>query len=235
MLKEENGVYYRTCDDCGSIKELGKSGYRQALKKEKHYCLSCSQKGERNHRHGVESWNKGLTKETDERVKQYGEQGSKTKKGCTPWNKGLSKETDERVRKYCETQSINKKGIPNLKRRVRTFRDKSFGYVRKLIKVKLYPVWVKPILERDNFQCTICGAKAPLEVHHTYPFRKIFFEAIDELSLNPNEYMEWTAEEIASLEEVIINKHTLDIGITLCKDCHCKVDKYRKHFKTKEN
>ena len=34
-------------------------------------------------------WNKGLTKEIDERIKRYGEKGSKSKKGCSAWNKGL--------------------------------------------------------------------------------------------------------------------------------------------------
>lgn len=37
---------------------------------------------------GHTPWNKGLTKETDNRVKQYGISCSKTKKGCIPGNKG---------------------------------------------------------------------------------------------------------------------------------------------------
>ncbi len=41
-------------------------------------------------------WNKGLTKETDERVKLS--EGTKEKlRGKVAWNKGLTKETDERV------------------------------------------------------------------------------------------------------------------------------------------
>ena len=53
-------------------------------------------------------WNKGLTKETDERVRKNGEAISIAKTGRHPrfykrtkpgWNKGLTKETDERVAK----------------------------------------------------------------------------------------------------------------------------------------
>jgi len=49
---------------------------------------------------GKNPWNKGLTKETDQRVKQYGENVSKTKKitNCEPWNKG-QKLSDEHINK----------------------------------------------------------------------------------------------------------------------------------------
>ena len=47
-------------------------------------------------------WNKGLTKETDERVATAAEK----MRGRTPWNEGLTKDTDERIaeaaRKLCE-------------------------------------------------------------------------------------------------------------------------------------
>lgn len=84
---------------------------------------------------GKSPWNKGLTKETDERVAKYGKSGSITNKGKTSsfkgknhteeskeknrqsnlgriaWNKGLTKETDERVSKYIKNNSsLFKKG-----------------------------------------------------------------------------------------------------------------------------
>ena len=48
------------------------------------------------------AWNKGLTKDTDDRVKFNAEQTSKAmkEKHLIPWNKGLTKETDDRVRQY---------------------------------------------------------------------------------------------------------------------------------------
>ena len=47
-------------------------------------------------REGQVGWSKGLTKETDSRVKHM----SDSLKGRKVWNKGLTKETDERVRSY---------------------------------------------------------------------------------------------------------------------------------------
>jgi hypothetical protein len=52
----------------------------------------------------IKTWNKGLTKETDERVKKY----SINKIGLSSWNKGLTKETDERVKKI-SLSNIGKK------------------------------------------------------------------------------------------------------------------------------
>jgi len=64
---------------------------------------------------GMTAWNKGLTKETDERVMKYGRslKGrvfsenhrrnlSKAMKGRSSWRKGLTKEMDERVRRGSE-------------------------------------------------------------------------------------------------------------------------------------
>lgn len=56
---------------------------------------------------GQIAWNKGLTKETDERIKRY----SKSIKGKKGWNKGLTKEMDERVKRNGEFISKSLKGI----------------------------------------------------------------------------------------------------------------------------
>lgn len=51
------------------------------------------------------AWNKGLTKETDERVAKGVEKLNIIRKNRTVWNKGLTKETDERVKKNGESVS----------------------------------------------------------------------------------------------------------------------------------
>lgn len=48
-------------------------------------------------------WNKGLSKEVDERVRKYGMKGSKKIKGKIPWNKGLTKDINESLRKTSNT------------------------------------------------------------------------------------------------------------------------------------
>jgi len=69
---------------------------------------------------GKSSWNRGLTKEVDERVRINAERTSKSLKGkhfphsfsrnSVPWIKGLTKETDERVKLIAEKVSLAKKG-----------------------------------------------------------------------------------------------------------------------------
>ena len=50
---------------------------------------------------GQSPWNKGLTKKTDKRIREYSE-ANKGKNnpmfGKPAWNKGLTKETDARVK-----------------------------------------------------------------------------------------------------------------------------------------
>jgi len=69
---------------------------------------------------GQLAWNKGLTKEVDERVKLNAERTSFSlkgkhfphsfSKGCTPWIKGLTKNTNEKVRLMAEKLSQDRKG-----------------------------------------------------------------------------------------------------------------------------
>jgi len=44
------------------------------------------------------TWNKGLTKETDERVQRHAEELSRALKGRLSWKKGLTMETDSRIK-----------------------------------------------------------------------------------------------------------------------------------------
>jgi 5-methylcytosine-specific restriction endonuclease McrA len=62
--------------------------------------------------------------------------------------------------------------------------------------------WRQMVLERDNHQCRLCGAKNNLEVHHIIPF-SLYPELVD-LKMN---------------------------GITLCHNCHKKTDSYGIDYK----
>lgn len=60
-------------------------------------------------------WNKGLTKEIDERVAANGRSTSKgmREKQVIPWNKGLTKETSESLQRVSEKVSAARKGKPS--------------------------------------------------------------------------------------------------------------------------
>jgi hypothetical protein len=75
------------------------------------------------------------------------------------------------------------------------FQQKSFpkNYKKKISKVYVSPFWKRSIIERDNFECQICGSKANLYVHHIEPSSEYPMLAND-----------------------------IDNGITLCKICHYK-------------
>lgn len=113
MIFEEDGKYFRQCDQCGNITEIQRQFFRKLSTRPQHWCSSCYQKGERNHQHGAHSWNYGLTKETDERVKAYGESGSRAKQGSIPWNKGetyITLKGEEWAKRFKLQVSNSKKG-----------------------------------------------------------------------------------------------------------------------------
>lgn len=86
----------------------------------------------------------------------------------------------------------------------------------KLIQRNLYDVWKKPILERDGFECQLCGEHENLEVHHKTLLATIRDEVIAEYpELDFSIY-----ENRLKLALMIVDRHTLDDGITLCNTCH---------------
>jgi 5-methylcytosine-specific restriction endonuclease McrA len=233
MIYEENSKYYRICDDCGDIKEIQRQTYRKNLEKEYHYCLSCCQKGERNHQYGKSAWNKGLTKEVDERVKKYGELCSETKKGYEPWNKGFTYEelkgkewSDDFKRKVSKVKT----GKPNYKRRTSMNRRRTYTQIMKSCRALLYTEWKRKILERDEFKCTKCGTNKELEVHHLRPFREIIRLIAKKMNIDLDNFKDITDEEYAIFRDNIVKEHKLEDGITLCKKCHMDVDECRRIF-----
>jgi hypothetical protein len=199
--------------------------------------------GAKNHAFGKKPWNKGLTEENDSRVKKYTDGSKEAKRkgfangSIVVWNKGLDK-SDPRVAKYAEAQSISRKGVPNLKLRVPVSqsRSKTVGKFRALFKTTLYISWILPIMKRDGFKCNLCGkSKCRLEVHHLSPntYRNIFETSCIELNLDIKKWKEWTQEQINNLQETIEKKHKLEQGITVCVECHSKIDPSRKNGKNK--
>lgn len=99
------------CKICGAKKEylaphINNSKDHPSWKKYKEKypdAESCSDKVSKKFsesKKGKEPWNKGLTKEGDERVKEYSEK-------IRPWNKGKTAEEDERIEKIAQANKGN--------------------------------------------------------------------------------------------------------------------------------
>lgn len=73
-------------------------------------------------------------------------------------------------------------------------------------------------LERDNFQCKICGSTKDLAAHHIIPFKNIMDRIIDE-----HEDLEIESAEMYNIcvEDPEINN--INNLITVCSDCHHKI------------
>jgi hypothetical protein len=160
-----------------------------------------------------------------------------SKLGTIPWN--FNKTYDELKgtewsNNFKKKDSDSKKGKKLKNRRFSTRRNKSYKYFRGLIKADLYESWIFPILERDKFSCRNCGENKNLEVHHIRPYRDILLLVSKKINLDLNKYNEFSDKEFDYFVKEIVKEHKLDDGITYCKNCHKKFDKYRDRFNRKE-
>lgn len=237
MIIIENKKYFRICDDCNDKKEITKSTFNSYRNKNNQFCSSCYQKGKRNHQYGIPSWNKGLTKKTDERIREYSKKDSLAKIGNIPWNFGKTYfeiKGEDWAKNFRERISKIKTGKKLGKRRFSTKRNQSYKYFRKLIKIDLYENWVLPILERDNFSCKNCGSKKNLEVHHVRAYRDILLLVSKRVNLDLNKYIDFSDEQFDYFVKEVVKEHKLEDGITYCMDCHKMFDKYRDKFDKRE-
>lgn len=102
---------------------------------------------------GHVSWNKGLTKETSEKVKNISEKTSKTNKLNGNWCKGLTKETSEKIRKSSE--KIRDFALKNSNEKYITKHRKDFTYEkdgRIIILQSSYEVIVAKELDKNNIK-----------------------------------------------------------------------------------
>jgi len=101
------------------------------------------------------AWNKGLTKETDLRVKAISIGVLATgQRGRIPWNKGLTKETDERVRINVESAGRTKKGKPSWNKGLTSESHPGVAVCAKNRRGKLHPSLTSDtIIEHHNDLC----------------------------------------------------------------------------------
>jgi hypothetical protein len=162
----------------------------------------------------ITTWNKGLSKETDKRVKQNGMKSSK----------GIRTNTEEIRRRSAAMKKNRLNGvIPTLygsdhsqwidgrsKINVLAYNDR-----------RLYKQWKYPILVRDGFKCVECGEGKKLHIHHDK-------EKMCDIVKN---HLAETTEEMLEdfkikrmIADAVVDYHIKNkvSGITLCSDCHEK-------------
>jgi len=93
------------------------------------------------------------------------------------------------------------------------------------IRTRLYIEWTRPIMERDNFACKLCGkTKCRLEVHHN----EETFDNIMEKVLRNKNVNNLSDDEFEDLIIQTIAYHKNIDGITVCVPCHKKIDSKRR-------
>lgn len=88
---------------------------------------------------------------------------------------------------------------------------------------KIIKSWKIEVLKKYNYKCALTDAKYDCVVHHLKPFKQIVEESCKELNLPLNRKLkDYSSEDYIKLENLIIKKHTLDIGILLQRKVHSK-------------
>jgi len=124
-----------------------------------------------------------------------------------PWNKGKTGIYSDEFRQKLSLRNKSRTGEKAFNWKGGISYGHKTGYYSSQ-----YKEWRKKVFEQDNYICQDCGicsgnGKATyLTAHHIKSFAK---------------YPEL--------------KFEISNGITLCEECHCKVDKYRARFMRKEN
>lgn len=102
---------------------------------------------------GKAPWNKGLTKETDERVLRYTEKATPARKGRVPWSRG------KRLDYMRGENNPNWSGGKYATER------------NRLMARHEYKEWRIAVFERDDYTCRLCNKRGgDLEADHIKPF-----------------------------------------------------------------
>lgn len=168
-------------------------------------------------------------------------------RGHVCWTKGLTKETDPRVRKISESIKSNAEEIASRSERCKRLRTEGIikpqrgpehsqwkGGISSLNNLcrsypRLYKEWKYPKLVEAGFKCAQCGNTKQLEVHHdgetfSSVLRKVAGEHGWELSITTKtETSDERIEELKQrIKDGIVDYHVREnvSGMVLCVDCH---------------
>ena len=106
----------------------------------------------------------------------------------------------------------------------------------KTVRSRLYPVFTKPVMERDNYTCQLCSKEGGiLHAHHVVSLRSIIDELLTALGINDVSKLIDT-NHYDELVNIVVKNHHVDNGQTVCPKCHGKIDdRYRRKEHKKTN
>lgn len=162
----------------------------------------------------------------------------------TIWCKGLTKDTDDRIKKLAEKtkNTINSNPEELIKRSERMVKFRKDGTVPTMYREKssqwkggvssiqniarndkrLYEQWKYPILVRDGFKCVSCQHTKDLHVHHN---KETFSEIIKKVMTN-DDYENIDKFDVKKqVTDKVIDYHIKNSvsGVVLCSECHNKI------------
>lgn len=99
----------------------------------------------------------------------------------------------------------------------------------KTIRTRLYRVFSRPVMERDDYTCTVCFERGGiLHSHHIVPLRDIIDKVLSSYEID--DISELVGEPLYDeLVEVVVSCHEVKNGRTVCPKCHGEIDdRYRR-------
>lgn len=162
----------------------------------------------------ITTWNNGLTKETDDRVKQNGIKSSL----------GINSNKEEIIRRQDSMRKNRLNGvIPTLYGSDHSNWNGGTSRLRDMIyaDMRLYKQWKYPILVRDGFKCVECNKGQNLHIHHD---KEKMCEIVKNHLVETTEEMLEDFKIKRMLADAVVNYHIKNkvSGITLCGKCHEK-------------
>lgn len=82
--------------------------------------------------------------------------------------------------------------------------------------------WKKKSLKSCNYRCVVTGKNVNnLEIHHLYPFEKIYRESLNELGLDVRpKVRDYSDQELNLIEKLVMRKHNKLLGVPLLPEIH---------------
>lgn len=88
---------------------------------------------------------------------------------------------------------------------------------------KITKQWKMDVAKKYNYKCFLTNSKNDCVVHHLIPFMSIVKKSCEELNLPLyKKIKDYNIEDFKKLEELVLEKHTLDIGVLLQRKIHQK-------------